>query len=258
MKLAGNISMLLLAVVLGSCTVTENKSTEEKKTSVRKVGMFEKIEMDAACSVVYTQGDATQVKVVGSKEALDQLETVVENNTLKLRHRLGKRLFGINRNVDATVYVTTPDLTMVSIKGSGDFCSESRIDSDNFGLQLFGSGDVDIKDIICDDFAVELKGAGNVKVGKLQCTSSKLSIYGTGDMNVHHYKVARCRLMIYGVGNMEASFDQCGKVSSHIFGTGNIELRGDVRSLERQIKGVGDIDADGLRVKGENVVLKKG
>ena len=48
------------------------------------------------------------------------------------------------------VYVTSPDLIGVTLKGSGEFISSEKVDSDNLEITLAGSGDILFTEIICD------------------------------------------------------------------------------------------------------------
>ena len=79
---------------------------------------------------------------------------------------------------------------------------------DNASVKVFGSGDVEIKNLVAQRKAdINLKGSGDVKIG----------------------------------------FTKSGHVSCAIYGSGDVELKGRVKSLKKLVRGSGDIDTEKLK-----------
>lgn len=236
------LSALLVAVVV---------SAGEKVSETRKLGGFEKIEINGSPKVVYTQGKTVSVRIEGNRESIDNIETSVSDNTLYVRNK-GKMgivnfTFG---NDDAVVYVTTPDLIGIKLNGSGDFISKQRIDTDRINIVLRGSGDINLKDIICDVCNLSLVGSGDLDVDRLEARDVDASLIGSGDLDIALLQVNLTRLSLKGSGDVKANFAQgCRAVDCQLNGSGDIMLSGKVKRFTKQKRGSGDIHTAKLTIE---------
>lgn len=204
---------------------------EVKKTF--KVDGFEKIALAGSVDVKYVQGDTTSVIAKGTADMVERLDIKSDGTTLRVKYKDNN---GIHINIgskSAVVYVTSPDIVEVAITGSGDFRSKGHVDTDNMNIMVKGSGDVSFSDIICN--------------------SLEASVYGSGDVELKNVKAARTSFVVKGSGDISAKFDGCGTVESFIYGSGDISLKGKVRSEKHVIKGSGDVHTGKLDCASENV-----
>lgn len=251
--------IILTALMLMACASTKNTAmaadnpetaaVQQNKTSARRVSNFTKIALIGSCDVIYTQGSTTSVKVVGKASDVDNILTSVEQGTLVIKTNARGGVFGFHfgsSDDDVKVYVTSPDITQIRVQGSGDFKAPRKIDSDNLTVTLVGSGDIDLKDVICDNFAADIRGSGDVEVDRLCCANSTLSIRGSGDVEINEVKVPQTNAEIYGSGDIKLHLSQCGTVNCKVFGSGDISLSGTLRHLNKSCKGSGDIHTHGL------------
>lgn len=223
-----------------------------KLTEVRPLTGFEEIEINGSPRVCYTQADSFSVRVSGTKAGIENILTEVNKKTLTIRNRGKISLLNISFNDEnnLTVYVTSPDLTAIRLNGSGDFESDGKIDTDRLDIILRGSGDLDVKDVICDRCEVELIGSGDIDVDKLEAVEASASLVGSGDLNLGLLRVKNTWLSLKGSGDIEADFkDGCGSVECELRGSGDISLKGSVRRFDSHKYGSGDIHVDGLNVK---------
>lgn len=243
------IIMTLAALALLNATpmaaARNAKGEKAQETVVRKLSEFTKISINGSDDVVYTQGNKFSVKLVGEQSLLDNTQTTVANGTLTITSR-ARSFRNFSKNV--TVYVTSPDLTDVAIKGSGDFKCAGKIDSDDFSLALQGSGDIDIKYLICDNAKIELRGSGDIDIDRLRCTTSTIQLRGSGDIEINQEKVKNTNLSLYGSGDVQLKMDRCGVANCKLFGSGDIELSGTLSQLNKQVRGSGDISTSRLSV----------
>ncbi len=251
------IIMVLVAMI--SCTAIQAKKKQANSTeaqtvsSVRKVSNFTKIASTGSFDVVFTQGNTTSVKVVGDADDVNRISTTVENGTLKIATKSrGKYtsnfFFGKSRG-ETTIYITSPDLIEVTIKGSGDFKSKGKIDSDNLSINLIGSGDADIKYIICDNLNLNVRGSGDTEIDYLRCATSSICVQGSGDVSVKEDRVNNTNLAVYGSGDIELVANGCGNINASVSGSGDITLSGSARNLNKSVRGSGDISSSRLRIK---------
>jgi len=254
-------SAVVLAMSMGmiSCSscISEWKtqtilSDGPQVTEVRNLAGFEEIEISGSPRVCYTQADSFSVCVKGTQEAVDNILTEVDGKTLSIRNRGKIKLVNISFDDynTLTVYVTSPDLTSIRLNGSGDFEAKGRVDTDKMDIVLRGSGDIDMKDIICDRCGVELIGSGDISLGKLDAVKASAMLVGSGDVTLGLLHVKDTYLSLKGSGDINADFKEgCGAVECELRGSGDISLKGAVQQINQHKSGSGDIDIDRLTVQ---------
>ena len=255
----GSAVVLTMSMGMASCSscMSEWKTKSflpngPQVTEARQLSGFEEIEISGSPRVCYTQADSFSVRVKGAREAVDNILTDVDGKTLSIRNRGKINLINISFDDynGLTVYVTSPDLTSIRLSGSGDFVAKDRVDTDRMDIVLRGSGDIDMKDIICDRCEVELIGSGDISLGSLETLNASAVLVGSGDMTLGLRRVKDTSLLLKGSGDIEADFSEgCGAVDCELRGSGDITLKGTVKKFSRHKSGSGDIDIDGLTVK---------
>lgn len=257
--LAGMMMLTGVMLLMSSCQscveidkvrfhVNDDKFVTEK----RMLKGFEKIEISGSPTVYYSQSDTFSVKVVGAERLVDNTITEVNGQTLLVRNKgkVGIVNFTLGNDNDLKVYVTSPDLTSIRLSGSGDFISEYRIDTDEMKVELRGSGDIAINDLICDDCQTELVGSGDIRIDRLEARSHGISLVGSGDIVVNQWRVDKTDVMLKGSGDINVSFvEGCKSADSQVIGSGDICLSGQLEHYNVQKRGSGDINIDNLSVE---------
>lgn len=254
--LLANTVVLAMSLGLTSC-MGEWKSQRilsngPKVTETRPLKGFEEIEISGSPRVCYTQADSFSVQVRGPQEAVDNILTDVEGKTLTIRNRGKIHLVNISFDEDdgLTVYVTSPDLTSIRLNGSGDFEAQDQIDTDRMDVILRGSGDIDMKSIICDHCDVELIGSGDISLSHLDALEASVTLVGSGDISLGLHRARKTQLSLKGSGDINANFrEDCEAVECELRGSGDISLKGTVRKFNQHKSGSGDIDFERLAVK---------
>lgn len=255
----------VLAVALGGVCMAcysgkELKEDRRQVTRNHAVGYFSKVESLGSADIRFVQGKGSSVRIVGPKSAVDKI--VVENSgdALRITHKSDNRLFN-NDNGDVTVYITSPDLTAVSIIGSGSFKAAGNIDTDNLSVIVKGSGDVDFHNVVCDGATFETRGSGDIEVDAIDARSAKVSSFGSGDIEVKSLKAGKADFLVrgsgdietvlnnvatismatYGSGDIEARMIGCGSATATTYGSGDITLIGSLGSLSQTARGSGEV-----------------
>lgn len=237
--------------MVSALLLTVSVYAESKVSENRKLSGFEEIEINGSPKVVYTQGKTFSVKVEGERESVENIETTVRGKTLEIRNKgkYGIINFSFGSSKEAVVYVTSPDLISVTLNGSGDFISKTRVDTDNMKILLKGSGDIDFKDIICNKCDMSLIGSGDLEVDRLESISSSLTLIGSGDVKVGQWRVDDTDISLKGSGDISVTFaGGCRNVNCVLQGSGDITLKGEVKRMKKQKSGSGDIDTSKLKV----------
>lgn len=264
-------SFVMLVAICVACTACYYSSSDFKADRsfvkrVVKVGYFCKIESYTSADIKFVQGKTSSVRIEGTKSLVDNLDVRQKGETLVINTKgRGIRFVGQSR---LTVYVSSPDITSVYLKGSGDFEAQSNIDTDALDVELSGSGDVDLRNVLCDNISLRLRGSGDVKALSVDCAAANLELLGSGDLEVKTLKarkavaalrgsgdldatligVADVQASLLGSGDLDLNFVNCGNANIDLRGSGDIELKGTLRTLNTNKKGSGDIDRSELRV----------
>ncbi|WP_300701430.1 head GIN domain-containing protein [Bacteroides sp.] len=216
--------------LFGGKTVKGSKNFVTKNI---KVENFEKISVAGSQDVIYKQKQgAPSLEIYTSDNIVDLLDIQVKGNTLVIGFKKG-----VNVSYDKLeVRVTSPNLTGVSVAGSGDFNFANGLKSqDDLSLSVAGSGDIKGANIGCNNMKVSIAGSGDINTSSISCNSLKTSVAGSGDMNIKDITTS----------NVEAS----------IAGSGTILLSGKSQEASYSIAGSGDIFADGLEAKNVNTSI---
>ncbi len=222
---------LLATLTLASCGINVCSDKGPEITSVRHTRPFTKIVVKGAYDVKFVQADTFGVKVVGKEEHVKSTTSTVVGDVLTISRQ--KSTLGLDSrlgNNHVTVYVSSPDLVGVELKGAGDFEVDSLLDTDTLNILLKGAGDVKLGKVLCDKLDITLTGAGDIEVKDVTTQYSKITLKGVGDVEVNMTDGGETECMLKGVGD--------------------ITLRGKAKSLKKRIQGTGSIDTDNLVIAG--------
>lgn len=244
--------MTLMAMMMASCH--EFKASVDVKGPTAtynrpNVKGFEAVEIVGSMSVVYQQAKDYKVSVTAPRDLLDRIETTVDNGTLRVEMKSVNFFFDSFNSDDIVVHVSSPDLVKVYVKGSGDFTCNDLIDTDNMSIELRGSGDVDIKHLVCDRLQVNLMGSGDIELPHVTSIRSEVSLVGSGDVEIGQFDVEHTNIALKGSGEVKMVFNNCGTIDSEVVGSGDIVLEGNAKQESHRVKGSGDIDTSRLTLR---------
>lgn len=230
---------VLLAVltlgILTSCSCSglnvKFSHTAAHAEEQRSLTGFERIELLGSLDIKYQQSDSFSVRVDAPVEILKKVVTRVEGDKLIVNMEgEGEMInFGVPDGDNVTVYVTSPDLLGIALRGSGDFECQHLLDTDNLDIMLNGSGDIKFDDIICDQVNV--------------------SLVGSGDVELKHVKMLRSYVNLVGSGDIKVNYDNSGAVEANLTGSGDITLSGSVKDYKSNVRGSGDMHTEQLAIR---------
>lgn len=226
------IFALLSVLLFASCT--DRKKTDNGDRDITKhvkVCPFKRIKMETVCHVYFEQADTVGVRIVGKQHAVKRIKAISDGTTLTINRTSKDRWLNINNSTDVDIYITSPDLISVLMRGAGDFDIEKHLDTDTLSVRLEGAGDIEIDDLICDEVFVQLKGAGDIDLKKVIASKAAVSLRGVGDVKVH--------------------LERCDWAQSELEGIGDITLSGRVKRFRHKIRGTGTVNTDRLRILSE-------
>lgn len=205
-------------------------------TEARNVGEFTGIALRNSTTVLVSQGQTTSVQVKADDELLPLLETVVDNGRLEIRWRRGESVANRKNLSAVTVTVVMPQLTALSVAGSGDI-EVSAFSTPKLGVSVAGSGSARLKNLATESLNVSVAGSGDVQ-GSGQAASLGISIAGSGDVDLSGLKADEVSVRIAGSGDAEVHANKALKVS--IAGSGDVVYSGEA-VVSRSVMGNGSV-----------------
>lgn len=185
----------------------------------RNLSGFNEISYSISGDLVITQGSEFKVVVEGSEDDVKEIVTKIEGNNLIIKK--GSRFKNLG---DTKVYVTLPELTALSLAGSGDTKTHGTFKTEEFELSLAGSGDAKFSDLQVSEIEVSIAGSGDVILNGEAKSEMEVSIAGSGDIDAKNFKAREVEVSIAGSGS--ATVYATEKLETDIVGSGDVFYKG--------------------------------
>lgn len=202
--------LMTSGVAITACAQTnvdKNRSSDDLRN-------FDGIALGISADVYVSQGDYG-VEVTGPAKSTERVELKVNGGTLGIGTKRGIRGWS-SRGVK--VYVTMPNISSISIGGSGDVEMESAFND-------------------MDDLSVSIGGSGNVNImGKAK--SIEVSVAGSGDVDAAGVNADLAKVNIAGSGNVKVG--KVKKLEVSIAGSGDVYYKGNP-TMKQSVVGSGDV-----------------
>ena len=228
-------------------------------TEVRDVRAFHALKSSLPCNVYYIQADKQEVRVESTEEFASKVLTTVEDEVLTLKLEPGRYPKLILR-----VVVSSPDIDLLSVSGSGNLIQEGpmrasgslalkvsgsgdirtgEIDSRDFTAQSSGSGSIRVNQLACDDFDGKASGSGTLSMGSVSCDEFVVSVSGSGGAYLDKLTAKEsASVRVSGSGNVrlqDATVQD--DMELRTTGSGDIAVHGSCREVSATTAGSGSI-----------------
>lgn len=239
--------LFALTALLYSCNLvdaqvvwlsTKNADFTDCDVEERDVRPFDGVSNTCPFDVFYEQSDERYVIVEGDKEVFNRLHTDVRRGVLEISIDPARY-----RNVRLRVRVGSPEITQLSMAGSGSIICKSDIATDgDLSLRVAGSGDLITEKISCGDFDSSVSGSGYLKVGRVEADDANVSVAGSGDWFSPRIKADNLTIAVAGSGDVDiTNVDIDDTLSASIAGSGDITVSGHASNVSAKVAGSGDI-----------------
>lgn len=217
---------------------TKNPDFTDCDREDREVREFDGVSNTCPFDVFYEQCDEQYVIVEGDKEYFDRLHTEVRHGVLEITIDPARY-----RNVRLRVRVGSPEISVLSMAGSGSIICKSDIETDgNLVLKLAGSGDLVAEKIFCDNLQSSLSGSGDLNIGRVEAGDVTVSLAGSGDWGASCIKADNLTISVSGSGDIEiVNVNIDDTLTASLAGSGDIDVSGHARNVNAKVAGSGDI-----------------
>lgn len=227
----GILASVAIATTFSSCNIDCIRGEGNLVTEDRNPGAFNSIKLEIPANVVLTQGQELQTRVEAQQNLLPHIKTTINRDKLVIS---SDDCIGENKGI--TLYITIPDIEMLSVDGSGDIKSTSTLNTSKLELVINGSGNISL-DANAELIYCGIKGSGNVLL-KGSSKQQYIKIDGSGDYIAVDFPTENTEVYINGSGN--ADVFAISKLKADISGSGGVRYKGnpDVKS---RVTGSGDV-----------------
>lgn len=214
-----SIIALICGITLSSCFdegICVNADSSDRVTQSFDMAPFTGLKLATVGKVNLIQGDSLSLDITGSQNIIDLVQLDINGDELKID------IDRCTRNTDLIFDITLPELTSVSISGSGEIVTLSTFDVADIDINISGSGDMDLE-LIAEKIETHISGSGNME---LSGTSDALAshISGSGDVDAFELSTKTADLHINGSGNIEVTVTDA--LTANISGSGDIYYKG--------------------------------
>ena len=218
-------------------------------TETRQMVSFDKIVNEGSFNVYITQDSIYQVIVEAESNLIPHIKTRVNGNSLIIETKES-----LNNNNPMNIYVKTPTINGVYLKGSG-YMNLDSLNTDQLQLEISGSGNIR-GEAVANTINAEISGSGSIffeayasnietKIsgsGILdlmgESNTATHTISGSGDINAFSFIQKECTAEISGSGNMYLHV--IDYLDVNISGSGTVFYIGDPQ-LTIKITGSGSV-----------------
>lgn len=234
-----NLILVSMIFGLGSCLkVTPDGPPVSEE---RAVGAFSRIEATFSADVVFEQSGTQKVVVEAAKNIQNYIVTEVVGDKLVLKTRPNVLI----RHGYVKVYVSNPNLTGVTLTGSGDFTANTDITTDGLNLKFTGSGDMHFpKSVTARSVSISATGSGGLEISSLDADDINSEQTGSGDVRIDDGANTNQKIRITGSGDYNSSGMQSEFVKATLTGSGSVRVRAN-QTLEVAISGSGGVRYSG-------------
>ncbi len=233
LSLVGGCAMLLL--VFSSCTkkiVGEGPVVTETRTT----SAFEGVATSVDANLYFTQSPDQSITIEAQQNILDEIETVVNNNVLRIRYKHPNT--SIRDSERVIIRVTGPVAKFMEQDGSGSLEIEGLIDPTTAQFVVSGSGNIYAEEVTTNRFEAIVSGSGRILIDYGEANEEKVTISGSGQVDISDLRVKDSETNISGSGSMKIYVTN--NLKARISGSGTVYYRGNP-TISTQISGSGAV-----------------
>lgn len=222
------LSVLLLASLSLS-------SIAQKRTI--NVNSFSELTFGLAGNIYIKQGNTQSVEVDCSDEVFEKLDFNHSGDRLTIQ---SEGSWGWNSGIkksELTVYITMVKVNRLSLGGSGSLMGDGIINSEDLGLYVSGSGNMDLN-IQTVELTTRVSGSGKISLaGNADELDAKIS--GSGSVKARDVIAKNVTAAISGSGSVY--IEATDEIKARISGSGSVYYSGDPKRLDSNSSGSGKI-----------------
>lgn len=220
--------LFITMVATTACSQERNMITEQ-----RNVGAYSEVEISGIYAIVLTEGKVGELTVEAPENLMENIETKVRGNCLKITTQGS---FSLRRG-NITIQVPIDKLKGLTVNGVASVKSQKEINSDSLQIKINGTASVNTA-VKTPMLNLHIAGAGSATLSGA-AEVLVVDIDGTGQVNASDLKAAKGDLDVSGAGSINAYVSD--ELEAVVRGVGSIKVKGSPKVKSQVIKGLGSI-----------------
>ena len=209
------------------------KGNGDWKKEAFNLSDFKNIDLQDNFEVRLKQGDFS-VEVEAESNIMEYLKVENADGYLILGSKKG---FKLKSSEDPRVYISMPDVNVITVSGVGKFRSEGNFKTENLEVMISGAADMEL-DLECTTLKTRISGAGDISLrGSADYFSTSNS--GAGNIDAYDFVTKTTKISINGAG--DAKVHATERVDANINGAGSVSYAGNPEEVNKQVNGFGSI-----------------
>lgn len=230
-----NTALLFIAslFVLSSCDDEVLRGHGNTVSRNRPVGTFDAVSAGGEFEIYLTQGPTKDILIEGQENVLTEVSTQVRSNKLyiefeKKRVRIGKPV---------RVYITTPQLTGLSVSGSNSVRSLTDWQVNNLDIKASGNSSIYLNVKGAQNIETDISGSVEMELNG-DAQNQEIDISGSGNIKAFGLSTKTADIEISGSGKCEVAV--MDKMEAKISGSGRVRYKGSP-TVSTKISGSGSV-----------------
>lgn len=204
-----------------TATAGNNETTAEATVNENSADrQFEKIEVDGNYDIYYTQSDANSVRFEGNDP---NAKTEYKGKTLRIYHDGKGGAYRDDDSDNVDVYITSPRLSGITLRGAGDFSSDGSITTDRMDIDIDGSGDVKIRSLTCNVLTADVSASGDIDIDNINAKELSAITTGSGDIDLQNANIEKAQCTVKSSGDIDID-GHVGQCDRHVSGSGVVDI----------------------------------
>jgi hypothetical protein len=230
------ILVLLLALIVQSCTLNFNRKSEDSISDSRDIDGTSKLKVSGIFNLYLSQGDKPSLRIEGDEELTKKLKVTQKGDWLELDfEKVNENFFKRNSKVD--VYLTLSQLDEFVFDGVGNIKTETPLEVDDIIIKGDGVGNLNLE-LQANTIKAVFSMLGNINL-KGRVNAIGLSNDGLGNVDASDLIAQNMNLKTSGIGRVAVHCE--GDLSIIVDGIGAVSYTGNPNVIEENINGIGKV-----------------
>lgn len=183
---------------------------------------FNRVSLETFTDVYIEQAPDYSVKIEGSENLMDIIETKVSGSELIIEVKNSKC---IKNGDDTKVFITMPELRELSLDGSGNIDISNELVSDKLIASINGSGNIEIDSLKTNQLNLTISGSGSFFAASTDTTALQdIKINGSGSSKTLSMPSLKSDVDLSGSGSCHLHTIE--ELNVKISGSGNVRYEG--------------------------------
>lgn len=231
------LNILVLVTLLLSISSISCAQSRQSKDEFG-VSSFTAIKSSVVGNIEVRQASQTSVTAEGNEKLLDMLDVKMDNQTLVLQMD-NRRMKKFRNNANKlTIYVSTPNLTLIDSEGVGNITIKGNFDTPELTIKSDGVGNIKADNIIAGLVKIDSDGVGNITL-EGNTDHVEINSDGVGNINTKDLITLNASVNSDGIGNISCYASEYLKIDSD--GIGNVTYYGKPKETNLNKDGIGKI-----------------